>query len=235
MPTIDIIAGILQQQGGGGGAGVSYVGTGTTSSADATDTLALAVDPPGVSNGDLLIAVVHINDDSPVIVGPAGWTELQQAGGAVGQDNRAGVWWRLRDGTEGATENWTAATGSLSWVGVVIAYTGVDQATPVVDTSANDYRTSDGAATQTPPSYAGSLPTVAEGDGLLFYTAARSGATTAAPPAGTTDRGEFNNGGTIWLADQVGISSAPAAADWEFTGAASIAYWIGGPVLMKAA
>ncbi len=229
-------AGLLSQQGSGGGAGISFVAAGTVTTASSTETLSLNVDPAGVQDDDLLIAVVAYRDNI-TISPPSGWTEIQQVGGAAGNDNQCGAWYRLRDGTEGATEDFTVVdVGGGNWIGCVVAYRGVDTGTPVADTSANDRRDG-GSSEQAPPDYQGTLPTVDSGDWVMFYVSSvDAGVTALTEPSGTTSRvSNIVSNPFLGIADQGPIESAPSIQDWTVADAQGTARPITGPVLIKAA
>lgn len=215
-----LLAGVLGQQGA---TGITYIGKGTFTDGGVTTTLSLNINP-GHSNGDLLVAIIAINGDL-TLTGPGDWTELQQVGGTTGVDGRAGVWYKFADGTEGATEDWTASSAGMA--GLCLAYRNVAS---VANTSAND-----GRAIPSNNTYTGTLPTVAAGDWVVYYTATgSSGIRTFTEPTDTTEL--HDQGGAGYLAFGVAhegpVSSAPAAKPYTPDGTGN---FVNGPILLKAA
>ena len=206
------LAGILQQQttGGGGGAGIAYVGSDTYTSVTGT-TLSLPVDP-GASNDDTLFAVVHVNGNV-TITPPSGWTEFWQGGSSLADDSQAGVWYRVQDGTEGATEDWTTAA-SQTMAGICFAYSGVGS---VAANNGNAARTS--AATGSFNTYGGTLPAVDADDFLLLVVCGRTGNTTNrsyTAAASMTERlNTISVPASFMFSDDGPISSAPAVDTWD--------------------
>ena len=90
----------------------------TTSPTDtdfASTVTTMAVNLPGsISSGDLLIASSEVRNAGTWTV-PSGWVEFgaQLGGASVGELT---VFYKIADGTEGATATWTAGTGtSAAW------------------------------------------------------------------------------------------------------------------------
>lgn len=91
--------------------GVPTVSAATTTSFT-TSVTSMPVNLPSVSSGELLIAAVGVRN-AGTWTPPSGWTLLaeQAGGGSVGE---TGVWYRIADGTEGATATWTAGTATTA-------------------------------------------------------------------------------------------------------------------------
>lgn len=216
------------------GGGIDYESNGgVATSADGTAT-SIAVSVPAGSNGELLVGFVFKSGPTAggaSIATPTGWTLAQETSSNAGRDSGGGGWYRLRDGTEGATVTWTWASQAYV-TGVILAYSGVDQTTPTIDASANDQRLNDA----TPPMYAGTFPTHSAGDWGAFYCMPNAGTAISAltTPAALNERVN-----TIVTQDQnmaIGDVSLPGSApsndDWATTGQNRT---ISGLVLMKAA
>jgi hypothetical protein len=114
--------------------------------------------PPGFASGDLLLAVItqdaNANDTPPV-----GWTrqfrvQAGTSGGSLAVP-KAAVYTRIATGSEGSSQTWTFSgaswpTGNPTSQGVILAYTGVDPATPL-ESVATTRVTAGGADTQAHP------------------------------------------------------------------------------------
>ena len=93
--------------------------------------------PAGLAVGDLSMAVVCTDhDDGPAWEAKAGWTLLANSG-TSDSDTCLGVYYRITDGTEGATEDFDCnATDDL--IGWWIRISGVNTADPIHNTSGDD-------------------------------------------------------------------------------------------------
>jgi hypothetical protein len=79
----------------------------------ATSVTSMAVNlPPAIASGDLLLAFVEVRN-AGTWTPPTNWNELdaQLGGGSVGELT---VFYKIADGTEGATASWTASTGTTA-------------------------------------------------------------------------------------------------------------------------
>lgn len=76
----------------------------------ASSVTSMPVNLPTPVSGDLLLAWVSVRNAGTWTL-PSGWAELvgQAGGGAVGETT---VFYKISDGTEGATDTWTASTGT---------------------------------------------------------------------------------------------------------------------------
>ena len=87
--------------------------TSATATTFATSVTSMAVNmPASIASGDLLIAGVGVRN-AGTWTPPSGWTVLneQAGGGAVGE---SGVWYKIANGSEGATQTWTAGTATTA-------------------------------------------------------------------------------------------------------------------------
>ena len=89
--------------------------------------------PASVAVGDLLILLVGNEDATASTSFPAhsGWTKAYESGDAT-PDAKIGMYWRIADGTEGASEtiSW-AATGLDAGGGWYLRITGADDVAPI--------------------------------------------------------------------------------------------------------
>lgn len=104
----------------------------TTSRANTTLSTSLTGDvPTGTVSGNLLVAKVNAHS-SEAITPPAGWTTLHT--GSWNYDSvrkgAIGIYWKISDGTEGATQVWTSVGTRLSGV-QMLRITNFDSADPI--------------------------------------------------------------------------------------------------------
>ena len=138
--------------------------------------------PSGIVSGNLLL-VFFASDGTPTITFPSGWTQLFQTAG--GTDVKFGAWYRIADGTEGATITVTTSASECSnhTSYRITGYSG----TPEVGTSATGNST-----TPNPPSL---TPSWGAKDTLWFACQGNDGstATTAYPTNYTNGRNDNNS------------------------------------------
>jgi hypothetical protein len=84
--------------------------------------------PAGVADGDLLVAVIM--NDTNTSTPPAGWSTLRASSAGAGSAGNVGVFYKIA-ASEGASFAFAHSLDSAS--GIVIAYRGVDQSTPIGD------------------------------------------------------------------------------------------------------
>lgn len=88
--------------------------------------------PAGVVNGELLLIIVCSDDNGsdPGFEDPvSGWTTIMNVGNSV-SDAKLAIYWRIADGTEGATQNIGMDTID-DVIGWYLRVSGVDQTTPI--------------------------------------------------------------------------------------------------------
>lgn len=172
--------------------------------------------PAGVVDGDVLLAIVaQAGNSAQVFTPPAGWVDLGiSMVTALGTDQRARVFLHVAAG-DGASYTFTSSFASGDIVAGAVAYSGVDNARPVVGAASFTYGSISGV-TSTPLGgmwvpYAGCLEVV---------LAARGGvATSFTPPSGFTERLDSGTAdGTVTADDQLyGAGTtrrAPATVTW---------------------
>ena len=98
---------------------------GASSAPQANRTTVVVPKPAGVVAGDVMVAnLVHLG--SGAITAPAGWTEVRTDGTATA---RMSSFVKVAGAAEGA--NYTFTSTRDDWTAGIVAYTGVDTATPV--------------------------------------------------------------------------------------------------------
>ncbi|MBI3977136.1 MAG: DNRLRE domain-containing protein, partial [Chloroflexi bacterium] len=147
--------------------------------------------PPGVQNGDILIAHLALRGGkSSVVPVPAGWTLV----GFGHSDSTiwSGVYYRVVPvaQNEPASYTWSWSPAGAAAIGIA-AYSGVSSTNPI-DGSSKQVNTVSGSTAVTAPS----ITTTANNDRLLFF-AAVSGGNSVTPPSGMTERWDHrSNSGT---------------------------------------
>lgn len=112
--------------------------------------------PTGVSEGDLLLAVVGWeNNQTPAswTSVPSGWTEIvdrQECGGSPTRPCTFSVWYKVAGASEPSSYTWQASISGVGLMGVISAYSGVDETTPMDAT--RTVATGGAATTVDPPS-----------------------------------------------------------------------------------
>ncbi|HXM57715.1 MAG TPA: N,N-dimethylformamidase beta subunit family domain-containing protein [Candidatus Dormibacteraeota bacterium] len=142
--------------------------------------------PSGTAAGDLLLATLEIDEDPATVTGPAGWTRVLDTVGApgTGQAFHTQVWWKLAGAGEPASYSWTIS--GAPWVDIgVIAYTNVNQGTPIDVSSGRD------AGTTTTPTTPSVTTTGANELVVALYVNFNSGSWT--PGSGMTERYDFDS------------------------------------------
>lgn len=88
--------------------------------------------PSGTTAGDLLVAVVGIQDPSRTITPPSGWTLLaRQDTGPDSYDNYGAVYYKIAGGSEPSDYTWSWTGSSNNVKGGISAYEGVDNSMPI--------------------------------------------------------------------------------------------------------
>ncbi len=143
--------------------------------------------PAGVQNGDVMIANIY-SGTSGTWTTPTGWTLIDNLNDATNGLN-VYTYYRVVS-SEPASYTWTNSYGSgLCWSAGVVAYSGVNNSTPI------DVHTIAGQATSTTHATTALTTTVANDMVLLFYNGYSSGCLgdTWTTPTGTSSRASTNN------------------------------------------
>lgn len=196
---------------------------------------------PTTAVGNLMIAyLVHGGSTVPTITAiPSGWTEYTATAFTTvtfgGFSLKLRIWFRLVDGSEGASFQWSHA--SANTVMAILNYTGVDSITPIGAVSQNSgasgtnntstyltitpaagacnttigYDWADTANNLVPPS---GTPTLTERlDGVVLYIATADNVPAVATGSRTQTNNNFPTGvNSGWFASQLSINPAAAGA-----------------------
>ena len=148
--------------------------------------------PAGVVAGDLMLACVMIQNQQLFDSNPPGWSTLGFVGGATGSTG-AGmkIMYRVAGGAETTAFAWSM-DGACDWAGAILAYSGVDQATPINASAStrNIGNTTSCVAPSVAPSVANAMLVAAFG--CNPNTATTGVAVVYTPPAGMTERHDSN-------------------------------------------
>ncbi|MBV1929114.1 MAG: hypothetical protein KUG81_06335 [Gammaproteobacteria bacterium] len=87
--------------------------------------------PTGVVTGDFLLAFIGNDDSSSAdeFAAPTGWTKIQENGSGT-PDAHVAAFYRVADGTEGATQDFTSDSSDFLW-GYYIRMSSVDTDDPI--------------------------------------------------------------------------------------------------------
>ena len=122
----------LTSADGGGGGGAPVLETYTEQGSTTASASLVLTKPSGVVSGDLLILICMNEDDTSIdqfTDNHAGWTFLLNTGNSSSACH-TGVFWRISDGTEGASESVTAQS-SDQWMGFYLRVSGAHATTPI--------------------------------------------------------------------------------------------------------
>lgn len=154
--------------------GVTQRGTATTGTQASSGGGTLTISKPtGVVSGDVLVAVIEVNNPSNVPATPAGWTLLDS--GSTGPSSA--TYYKVAGGSEPSSYSWTVANLAA---GVIAAYTGCDPVNPVNVHGALNRTTAS-------PLTATSITTTAPCK--IIFVAGIGGTPTITTPTGFTARG----------------------------------------------
>jgi hypothetical protein len=135
--------------------------------------------PAGVATGDVLVAVVDVVG-APAVTAPAGWTQVRSDISGTGTTSLLqAVYWHLAGAFEPATWTWALATAHGA-SGGILAYSGVDTASPI--------QTSSGQTGSTGTAIVAPTLTTTAANSMLAGFFGMSGQRTITPPAGMTER-----------------------------------------------
>lgn len=169
---------------------IAMRGTPQTAFLDTGSALSISK-PSGVVSGDLILFVVG-TDSAETRTGPTGFTSKSATNVS---DERLQIWYKVADGTEGAS--FSCGAGSANSAGFCVAYSGIDNTTPF-DVAAGTNGSGTGASIT-----AASITPTTNGCQILFVGCRDSNANaaqTVTPPSGS------------W-AEQVDIPSAQCWAN----------------------
>ena len=156
--------------------------------------------PSGSQSNDVLVASIDVRG-TPSITAPSGWTLVSPV--TTGTDLTKATYWRFVGANPPASYTWSFSVSSAA-SGVVLAYSGVDQAQPVEASSSQ--ANASGVAIAAPS------VNVSAGSMLIGFFGTATNATFT-PPTGMTERGDVAASGATKVASE--------AADLRFAAAGS--------------
>jgi Bacterial Ig domain len=181
------------------GAGISF--RSASSAANATALILDVAAPAGVQSGDVLVAAIDVRG-TPAITAPAGWTLVRVD--EIATTMRQAVYVRVAGGSEPSSYTWSFSKSQAA-VGGILAYTGVDTASPVdassgltTDTAVNTIR-------------APSVTTSENGDVIIGFFGI-AGTRTMTPPGGTAERFDVAASGVTYPVSASGADVEQLAA-----------------------
>ena len=92
--------------------------------------------PTGVVEGDFMFAYVGSTlasdtDGDLMSAYPSGWTEEYNYINTATSGQHAYIYWKIAGASEPSTYGWTWTTATTGWVGIISAWRGVNQTTPI--------------------------------------------------------------------------------------------------------
>lgn len=159
--------------------------------------------PAGAAVGDVLLAFVHLDNNSTGVTPPAGWTTLELV--TIDTFDRYAVAYHVVDGASPASWDWGSASGGVYWTAACMAYRGVDTVTPVDVEAGSHVITSSLSSPAVTSGGAGHLAVFAFSVAYSAFLSAVSG--------GFTERGRVST--TVSGSDRVmavGDAAAPAGS-----------------------
>ena len=184
----------------------------------------LVARPSGASPGDLLIAAITATD-GPTIGAPTGWTRLSldADGGSLTQ----AVYWHVLTSSDPAGFAWSFSA-SLTSIGAMQAYSGVDPTSPVDGTAAAH---GSGTTLVSP-----SISATSSNEMLVaFFALATNGSISV--PSGMTQRGVLSGSGPLKLTaegcDQLILGPGPTGSRTATSGKS--ANWIASSLMLRVA
>jgi sugar lactone lactonase YvrE len=135
--------------------------------------------PAGVTTGDLMVAAVTVRG-APTITAPGGWTlaRIDTNGSAM----RQVVYTKFAAGSEPSSYTWSFSAKASS-AGIIVAYQGIDVATPV---DASSGQPNPASTAITAPALSASVPGT-----LLVGFFGTAGNAATAPPTGMIEQAEI--------------------------------------------
>jgi hypothetical protein len=183
------------------------------SAATATNSTTVAR-PPNVAPGDLLVALLEVDEDPVTVSGPAGWRLLKDVLVPVNPSTafHAQVWYKVAQATEPSSYTWSIPAGVWTDIGV-LDYYGVSSSAPF-----DGYSGANAGVTRTPSTPA--LTTTSANDLIVaLFTDYSFGSWTAG--SGTTQRFNFDSNTAEDIVQSVPGSTGAKTATNSSSGATS--------------
>lgn len=158
--------------------------------------------PSGITNGDILLAVLSVGDGTALpalsVSGPAGWNELTGSPVATDRSDPYTIslraYWKLASGESG---NYTFTHSSAATEGYMVALTGADTTTPISPNMQTDTDDNPGTANGTTTNFP-SITTPRDGSYLLGAEALWDDTTGMSVPTGTTPTFTQRRAGSVF-------------------------------------
>lgn len=178
-----------------------------------TSTSFIVPTPTGFAAGDVLYCVLNVDSKSVTVTAPSGWTLDQDISTSLALGNRTRTYWKVADGTEGASQTWTISAAQRG-SGTMLGFSGADTVAPVNAHATQNNSTS--SPSQVAPSV---TPTVTGGILVCSMSAFINGSYT--PPSGMTEQSDQANVDTTTsVATLTGMTTA-ATGTKTFTASTS--------------
>lgn len=139
--------------------------------------------PASTAIGDLLLATIHMGDATKSLTAPAGWTSIRNDFGGTSTNDFS--YYRVADGSEGASFVWTATpAGNAVLLGAISRITGANTSTPI-NVSGGQFNSA--SASGTAPSVTTTLANC-----LLVHWAGGQIQSSSTPPGGMSEIFDVN-------------------------------------------
>jgi hypothetical protein len=213
---------------------IAFVANSSPASTGVTTATSLDLSlPSGVQSGDLLVAMIFGRGTQNAFTTPSGWTEKATiAGGGDGVSRRVVIYYKLAGSSEPSTTTFSWATARGAY-GLMAAYRGVHQSTPVESGSSTVTATT---GTSTPT--LGSITMSATNGYLVSFMGCAQISITYTPPTGMTEQVDSNVGTPVSISlcyNDEAIASSGATGSRAHTGSASNARYTGAMIALIAA
>lgn len=189
---------------------------------------------PTVAVGNTMVAyLVHGGASIPTItLVPTGWTEYTTTTFTTvtltGFNLKLRVWWRVVDGSEGASFTWNHASASTTLA--IVNYTGVNTTTPIGAVSQNN-----GVAGATPgtTTYLTITPSAGACNTTLGFDWADT-ANNLVPPSGTPTLTERYDGVVMYIATADNVAATATGSRTQTNNANLGSAWYGAQLSIEA-
>ena len=203
--------------------GITFVGSTTTFSGTALNTVSLTK-PPGTATGDVLVASFTADLNPSAASVPTGWTAIVNGLSIKSSANsgaRVFAYYHVVGSADPASYSWRLSK-AVKWGAGVTGYRGVNTATPLDTGVVTAVNTTYTATSITVPS----ITTTSNGALLIGGVGFDSSNPAATPPTGWTERWEASGGQIAEQADRIqATAGATGTAKWTFSTAKAVAAW----------
>lgn len=167
--------------------------------------------PSGTQDNDLLVVGIYETDISPVT--PSGWTQLIASTPRTGE--RLVVYYKIASSEPSSIGPFTSSASSMSFVGFISCYRGVNTSTPIDVTASAGTAVTSGTTVTAP-----SVTTVTNNAWMLTVYGLRK-SSNFSTPTGMTERVDYSDGlvATVALDDQLFATAGATGTKSSTTGA----------------